>query len=152
MFSTCSELTPRAPILDGRIERFMHPSPTLILFSVILSLSYLSYISYLSYHPRPERLHTRASLHEAGLASDRCYNNSFTVCTNWMIHSTDIIMMVRTIQPERNPNDDCLVIDCLHQTSQPSVSHKHLSWLSSKSILLPFSSISMILIAGKDCL
>ena len=25
MFSTCSELTPRAPIPDGRMERFMHP-------------------------------------------------------------------------------------------------------------------------------
>ena len=27
MFSTCSELTPRAPIPDGRMERFMHPWP-----------------------------------------------------------------------------------------------------------------------------
>ena len=25
MFSTCSELTPRAPIPDGRMERIMHP-------------------------------------------------------------------------------------------------------------------------------
>ena len=25
MFSTGSELTPRAPIPDGRMERFMHP-------------------------------------------------------------------------------------------------------------------------------
>ena len=25
MFSMCSELTPRAPIPDGRMERFMHP-------------------------------------------------------------------------------------------------------------------------------
>ena len=25
MFSMCSEFTPRAPIPDGRMERFMHP-------------------------------------------------------------------------------------------------------------------------------
>ena len=29
-FSTCSELTPRAPIPDGRMERFMHPCSTLL--------------------------------------------------------------------------------------------------------------------------
>ena len=28
MFSTCSELIPRAPIPDGRMERFMHPCRT----------------------------------------------------------------------------------------------------------------------------
>ena len=28
MFSTCSEFTLRAPIPDGRMERFMHPSET----------------------------------------------------------------------------------------------------------------------------
>ena len=29
MFSTCSELTPRAPIPDGRMERIMQPCGTL---------------------------------------------------------------------------------------------------------------------------
>ena len=34
MFSTCSELTPRAPIPDGRMERIMQPwqKPPLTLF------------------------------------------------------------------------------------------------------------------------
>ena len=34
------------------------------------------------------------------------------------------------IPPERNPNDDRLMIDCLHQASQAAVSHKHL-WFDS---------------------
>ena len=42
MFSTCSELTPRAPIPDGRMERFMHPwiSMSIPIFNILWSHLY----------------------------------------------------------------------------------------------------------------
>ena len=46
MFSTCSELTPRAPIPDGRMDRFMHPwcQPTLYIFELTLPWGYISFM------------------------------------------------------------------------------------------------------------
>ena len=38
MFSTCSELTPRAPIPDGRMAQFMQPCPLSGVLEVTRSL------------------------------------------------------------------------------------------------------------------